>query len=190
MKMYVSTYISIVLNPLFSLKLPNVRRNLNTSLAIGQYLTIIQLPLSHKYPCQQVCTCWWLYHFSHNLFIFSLHIIFLYIHRYLNTKVLHSSCHMNFILPITCPLYQQNTFKFFCNLHTKIIIYFRLEKQKNEDDVTISEKKTQAEEMRQKYAALQKQCETLRDEVNDEIEHLKKNKESLEVHIIKCILYP
>ncbi|KAF9807368.1 hypothetical protein SFRURICE_008917 [Spodoptera frugiperda] len=63
-------------------------------------------------------------------------------------------------------------------IQTRMIM--RLEKQKNEDDVTISEKKTQAEEMRQKYAALQKQCETLRDEVNDEIEHLKKNKETLE----------
>ncbi|XP_050561465.1 kinesin-related protein 4 [Spodoptera frugiperda] len=68
-------------------------------------------------------------------------------------------------------------------IQTRMIM--RLEKQKNEDDVTISEKKTQAEEMRQKYAALQKQCETLRDEVNDEIEHLKKNKETLEARVME-----
>ncbi|XP_022829644.1 kinesin-related protein 4 [Spodoptera litura] len=66
-------------------------------------------------------------------------------------------------------------------IQTRMIM--RLEKQKNDDDVTISEKNKQAEELRHKYDTLQKQCETVRDDVDDVIEHLKKNKETLEARV-------
>ncbi|KAH9636690.1 hypothetical protein HF086_003238 [Spodoptera exigua] len=63
-------------------------------------------------------------------------------------------------------------------IQTRMIM--RLEKQKNEDDVTISEKNKQVEELREKCAVLQKQCEVLPNDVTGEIEQLKKEKETLE----------
>ncbi|XP_047023734.1 kinesin-related protein 4-like isoform X1 [Helicoverpa zea] len=60
----------------------------------------------------------------------------------------------------------------------------RLEKQKNEDDSTISEKSKLVDELKQKCAALQKQCDSVHNGTN-EIDALRKSKETLEARVIE-----
>uniref|UniRef100_A0A2A4JU00 Kinesin motor domain-containing protein n=1 Tax=Heliothis virescens TaxID=7102 RepID=A0A2A4JU00_HELVI len=61
----------------------------------------------------------------------------------------------------------------------------RLEKQKNEDDNTIKEKSKQIEELKQKSAALQKRCDSVHTDVTDELDVLRRNKETLEARVIE-----
>ncbi|CAG9791805.1 unnamed protein product [Diatraea saccharalis] len=69
-------------------------------------------------------------------------------------------------------------------IQSKMII--RLQKQKGDDDNTISDKNKHIEELTQRYANLQKECEVLKNNIVEsrkEIDNLKNTKENLEMRV-------
>ncbi|CAH0664047.1 unnamed protein product [Chilo suppressalis] len=69
-------------------------------------------------------------------------------------------------------------------IQSKMII--RLQKQKGDDDSTISEKNKQIEELSQQYSDLRKECEAMKNNIKEsreEIEMLKNIKESIEMRL-------